>query len=102
MFGCSSDAASRASALKRAHRIGVLRVLGRDDLERDGPVELFVGRAIDHAHPAALQQALDAVAREDRARLESCQALIGLFHDATSPARPWTPFGPMLRDDGPA
>ena len=67
--------------------------LRRDDLERDGPVELFVGRAIDHAHPATLEEALDAIAGEEPARLESGQALIGLFHDA--PRRvPWTHLTP--------
>src|SRR5919112_1777154 len=76
--------------LEASDGIGVLRVLGRDDLQRDGPVELLVGRPVDHAHPATLQQALDAVTREERARLESGQAAIGLFHDATPERAPWT------------
>ena len=90
MFGCSSEAASRASALKRATAVCVLRVLGRDDLQRDRAVEVGVGRLVDDAHPAAIEQALDPVAGEHGAGLEVWKGrpcLIPLVrHDAHLPA----------------
>ena len=64
MLGCSSEAASRASALEARDRIRVLGVLGRDDLQRHRAVELDVGGLVDDAHPAAVEHALDPVARE--------------------------------------
>ena len=68
--------------LEPPHRVRVLRVLGRDDLQRDGPVEVLVGRAVDDAHPAAIDHAVDAIAREDRTGLQNRQAFDGLIHDA--------------------
>ena len=48
----------------------VLGELGRDQLERDRPLEREVGRAVDDAHAAAADHLLDAVARERRAGRE--------------------------------
>ena len=76
--------------LEAPHGIGVLRVLGRDDLERDGPVEVLVGRSIDDTHPAAIEHALDAIARKDRTGLQNRQATTALIHDAI-------PGGPLRR-----
>ena len=42
----------------------VLRQLGRDQLERDGPLERQVDRRVDDAHATAAEDALDAVAGE--------------------------------------
>ena len=69
--------------LEAGHRVGVLGVLRRDDLQRHGAVELGVGRLVDDPHPAAVEHPLDRVARELRARLQSRQAVSRLIHRAT-------------------
>ena len=66
--------------LEAGDRVRVLGVLGRDDLQRHGAVQIGVGGLVDDAHPAAIEHALDAVARELRARLEPGQAIGGLVH----------------------
>ena len=40
----------------------VRRVGARDDLNRDGTIELIVVRLVDHTHPALSEQADDAIA----------------------------------------
>jgi hypothetical protein len=45
----------------------VVRQLGREQLERDVAAEPRVVRAVDDAHPAAAEQRVDAVARQDGA-----------------------------------
>src|SRR5204863_6148979 len=37
----------------------ILRELARDDLERDGPVEVELAREVDRAHAAPAEQALE-------------------------------------------
>ena len=55
--------------LEAGHGVRVLRVLGRDDLQCDRALELRVGGLVDQAHPAAVEDAIDAVAGEQRPRL---------------------------------
>jgi hypothetical protein len=51
------------------HEVGVLGVLGRQDLHRDGPPEDRVGRLEDAGHAAAAELSLDPIpAREDALR----------------------------------
>ena len=50
-------------------------------------LEVLVGRAVDDSHPAAIEHAVDAVAREERPRLEARQALNGFIHDSRSRRR---------------
>ena len=45
---------------------GVVEELGRQDLQRDVPLERGVARPIDGRHPAAAQGAEDAVGTERR------------------------------------
>jgi hypothetical protein len=71
--------------LEARDRLRVLGVLGRDDLQRHGPIQLRVRRLVDHAHPAPVEHSLDAVAREQRAGRESRQALGCLIHAPTPP-----------------
>ena len=73
--------------LEAGDRVRVLGVLGRDDLQRHGAVQLRVGGLVDHAHAAAIEHALDAVAGKLGARLESGQAVDGFIH-ARSPPNP--------------
>ena len=87
--------------LEAAHRVRVLRVLGRDDLQRDRPAEVLVGRAVDDSHPAAIEHAVDAVAREERSRLEARQALNGFIHDSRSRGRHPRPCA-MVRPSEPS
>ena len=47
----------------------VARELGRDELQRDRPVERELGGAVDDAHAAATDDAVDAVAGELRSGL---------------------------------
>ena len=56
----------------------VLRVLGRDDLQRDLAIEVGVDGLVDDAHAAPVQQPLDAVAGEHRAGLEMRQTALGI------------------------
>ena len=69
-------------ALEAGDRIWVLGVLGRDDLQRHGAVELDVGGLVDDPHSAASHDPLDPVARKLRARIKPRQTLGGLIHDA--------------------
>ena len=87
--------------LEASHRVRVLRVLGRDDLQRDRPAEVLVGRAVDDSHPAAIEHAVDAVAREERSRLEARQALNGFIHDSRSRGRHPRPCA-MVRPSEPS
>src|SRR4029079_4175657 len=59
-----------------ASEVLVLASLGADELERHRPLERRVLGEIDHAHPAAPEERLDAIARERCARGERC------LHDA--------------------
>jgi predicted nucleic acid-binding Zn ribbon protein len=52
-------------ALEALAEIGVARAVGREDLQRDGPAEVELLRAVDDAHPAAADHGLDAAACED-------------------------------------
>jgi hypothetical protein len=55
--------------LEARDRVRVLGVLGRDDLQRHGAVQVGIRRLVDDAHAAAVEHPLDAIARELRARL---------------------------------
>ena len=55
--------------LEAGHGVRVLRVLGRDDLQGHRALEFRVGGLVDQTHPAAVEDALDAVPGEQRARL---------------------------------
>jgi hypothetical protein len=56
-------------ALPEALVLGQLR---GDQLERDRPVQRYVGRAVHDTHPAAPDQLLNAVAGEDHAAAQCC------------------------------
>jgi hypothetical protein len=53
---------------------GILRVLGCDDLQRHGAVEVDVDGLVDDAHPAAVEHAHDPIAREDRSSRKTGQS----------------------------
>ena len=61
-----------ALGLEARHGGRVLRVLRRDDLQRDLTVEIGVDGPVDDAHAAPLEHALDAVPGEERAGFEVC------------------------------
>ena len=73
--------------LETGHRVRVLGVLGRDDLQRHGALEVDVGGLVDNPHPAAVEDALDPVAGEQRAGLQAREALGDVIHGAPFPAR---------------
>ena len=63
MFGCVIRRASRISCLKRSRSVGSAdEGLAAQRLDRDGVVEVAVVRAVDDAHAAASEHALDLVA----------------------------------------
>ena len=55
--------------LEAGHGVRVLGVLGRDDLQCHRALEFRIRGLVDQAHPAAVEDAVDAVAGEQRARL---------------------------------
>ena len=69
-------------------RVVVLHPLGRDQLQRHGPIQIDVHRLVDDAHAPAIEQSVDPVAGEDGAVLEAWQrrpCLVPLVrHDASS------------------
>ena len=73
MFGCSSEAASRASALKRATAFSFCVCSGAMIFSATVAVEVGVRRLVDDAHAPAIEQALDPVAGEHGAVLEAWQ-----------------------------
>ena len=59
-----------ALAADPVHERGVLRQLGPQDLQRDPAVERDLHGLVHHAHPAAPEHALDAIAADHRADLD--------------------------------
>jgi hypothetical protein len=66
MLMCRSRATDLASRAKRARRFRAVEAL-LEQLDRDLPIELWVAREIDQAHPA-LPQALQDFVTADRRR----------------------------------
>ena len=64
MFGCESAAVARASWRNRARRSGIAGDVGGQHLDRDGPAETRVARAVDLAHAAGADAIEDLVVPE--------------------------------------
>ena len=64
MLGCSSEAARRASDLKRAAAVESRVYSGAMIFSATIAAEQGIARLVDEAHPAAIEQALDPVAGE--------------------------------------
>ncbi len=62
MLGWFSADSVRASARNCSSRAGSVCVSADENLQRDAAAELLVDRLVDHAHAAAVDHALDAVA----------------------------------------
>ena len=75
MLGCDSTAAARASSSRRCRRSGSAGDRRGDDLQRDGPADLRVARAI-HLADAPFADALEQVVMGDGShhRSSSCAA----------------------------
>ena len=56
------EAARRDSRRKLLPERAIVRQLGRDQLQRDGPVERELGRSVDDPHAAATDHTVDPVA----------------------------------------
>jgi hypothetical protein len=91
MLGVFERGGQARLGLESSHGGGVLRVLGRDDLQRDRALEVDVDCFVDDTHPATVEQPFDPITGEDgpgpqlgESRL---RALAGVVrHDAsTSP-----------------
>ena len=63
-------------ALEALAELGVAGAVGGDDLQRDGAAQVELHGAVDDAHPAAGDDALDAAAAEDLAWGELGHAFI--------------------------
>ena len=84
-------------ALEALAEIGVVRVLGRDQLERDDAAERQVGGAVDHAHPAPPGDFLDSVPGELRATGKVCHSPL-CISDAQPRSMPARLASPIFRD----
>jgi len=62
--GCKARLAQEALA-----EGAIVRELGRDQLQRDGPVERELGRSVDHPHAAATDDTVDPIAGQLRSDL---------------------------------
>src|SRR5688572_14762957 len=60
VIGLARDPRLAQETLAREPRLGL------DDLDRDGPRRAHVARGIDHAHPAATDDALEPVSAGDQ------------------------------------
>ncbi len=64
MFGWLTSAVVRASCANRARRSASVVTLGGEHLQRDRPIEARVARAVDVAHAAGGEEAIDLVGSE--------------------------------------